>query len=219
MSWNKKGFTLLELLLAITIFSLLAAVGYGAYSITMRNFARIESEGEAMERSAAIFGRLAEELGSLVFDDSSEFVGDSASYPGGRNDTLSFLGNSPLRLDRQQPRFGQVLIGYHTERDQQSGFLTLYRSESEVLPGTAPGQRARRRDLLARDLKEVRFSYYREDGTVVSTWQGRGGDGEARKTRNLPRAVTAELIFPPSGGDGRDRRFTRFFVLPEGREL
>lgn len=216
MTRNPKGFTLLELLLAMAIFSLVAAVGYGAYSITMRNFARIDSEGEAMERSTAIFARLSEELTSLVFDDNSEFVGESASYSGGRSDSLVFLGNSPLLLDRQQPRSGQVQIGYQTERDQQSGLLTLYRSESEVLPGGAPGQGPRRRDLLARNLKELRFSYRRQDGSVVSTWQGRGGDEEARKTQNLPWAVMVELVFPPSGPDGQDRRFNLFTLLPEG---
>ena len=38
-----KGFTLLELLLAIAIFSLVAGIGYGAYSTAVGNPARPSS--------------------------------------------------------------------------------------------------------------------------------------------------------------------------------
>ena len=214
---DNRGFTLLELLLAIAVFALVTVIGYGAYRATVSNLARVESEGEAIERSAAILGRLAEELASLVFDGEVFFMGETASYPGGRCDRLEFLGNSPLLLDTNERRPGPVLIAYRTEREQDSGLLTLYRSEGDLLPGVVPGQGPTRSHLLARGLKEIRFAYHRDDGAIDQTWQARGEKEQGQGGPPLPRAVTIELIYPASDTQEGPRRFSLLAPLPDGR--
>lgn len=212
---RENGWTLIEVLLAIAIFSLVAAVGFGVYRATLTNLSRAGEENEAIERSGAILARLGEELGSLVLDDEAMFVGEENSYPGGRRDSLHFLGNSPLLLEKNDRRRGRALIGYQTELDGNDGLLTLYRTETEVLPGVAPGQGRVERYLLARGVRELRFSYHRADGAVVSGWDGRERAELAGAVQELPRAVLVELVFSPLPQRREVRRFSTLILLPQ----
>lgn len=212
---REDGWTLIEVLLAIAIFSLVAAMGFGVYRATLANLSRAGEENEAIERSGAILARLSEELGSLVLDDEAMFVGEENSYPGGRRDSLHFFGNSPLLLDKNARRRGRALIGYLTELNGDDGLLTLYRTEIEVLPGVAPGQGQAERYLLARGVRELRFSYYRADGVVVSGWAGRERAELSDEVPELPHAVLMELVFPPMPQRREARRFSTLVVLPQ----
>jgi prepilin-type N-terminal cleavage/methylation domain-containing protein len=212
---RENGWTLIEVLLSIAIFSLVAAMGFGVYRATLANLSRAGEESEAIERSGAILARLGEELGSLVLDDEAMFVGEENSYAGGRRDSLHFLGNSPLLLDKNDRSRGRVLIGYLTELDGDNGLLTLYRIETEVLPGVAPGERRADRYLLGRGVRELRFSYHRADGVVVSGWAGRERVELSDEVRELPRAVLVELVFPPLPQRQEVRRFSTLILLPQ----
>lgn len=212
---RENGWTLIEVLLAIAIFSLVAAMGFGVYRATLANLSRAGEENEAIERSGAILARLGEELGSLVQDDEALFVGEENSYPGGRRDSLHFLGNSPLLLDQNDRSRGRVLIGYLTERDGDNNLLTLYRTETAILPGGAHGQGQAERYLLARGLRELRVTYHRADGSVVSSWAEREGAGLSDEAQELPRAVVVELVFPPLPQRREARRFSTMVVLPQ----
>jgi prepilin-type N-terminal cleavage/methylation domain-containing protein len=212
---RENGWTLIELLLAIAIFSLVAAMGFEVYRATLANLSRAGEKSEAVERSGAILAGLSEELGSLVQDDEAMFVGDENSYPGGRRDSLLFLGNSPLHLDKNERRRGRALIGYMTELDGDDGLLTLYRTETEVLPGVAPGQGRAERYLLARGLRELRLTYHRADGGIASGWAEREGAGLSDEARDLPRAVLVELVFPPLPQRREARHFSTLILLPQ----
>jgi hypothetical protein len=181
----------------------------------LANLSRAGEENEAIERSGAILARLGEELGSLVQDDEALFVGEENSYPGGRRDSLYFLGNSPLLLDKNDRSRGRVLIGYLTERDGDNNLLTLYRTETAILPGVAHGQGRAERYLLARGLRELRVTYHRADGSAVSNWAGREGAGLSDEVQELPRAVAVELVFPPLPQRREARRFSTMVVLPQ----
>lgn len=212
---RENGWTLIELLLAIAIFSLVAAMGFGVYRTTLVNLSRAGEKNEAIERSGAILARLGEELGSLVQDDEAMFVGEENSYPGGRRDSLHFLGNSPLLVDKNERRRGRALIGYLTELGGDDGLLTLYRTETEVLPGVALGQGRAERYLLARGLRELRLTYHRADGVVVSRWEGRDGAELSDEAGDLPRAVLVELVFPPLPQHREARHFSTLILLPQ----
>jgi prepilin-type N-terminal cleavage/methylation domain-containing protein len=212
---RENGWTLIEVLLAIAIFSLVAAMGFGVYRATLANLSRAGEENEAIERSGAILARISEELSSLVLDDEAVFVGEEDSYPGGRRDTLYFLGNSPLLLDKSDRPRGRAIIGYLTELDGDDGLLTLYRTETAVLPGVAHGQGQKDRHLLVRGLRELRVSYHRLDGSVVTNWAGRETSETPDKVQELPRAVSVELGFPPLPQRREVRRFSTLVLLPQ----
>ncbi len=209
------GFTLLEVLLAIAIFALVAAMGYGAYTATLANIAAVEGDSRDIERGATILARLADELGAAVIGPEASLGGVEASYAGGRRDELLFLCRAPLEVDRGNlSGGGPVLVGYRGEVEGGEGLLTLYRTEQLVLPGGDGQPAAEVRHLLARGVRELRFSYQRLDGTMTSTWpEGAGGD-DGQDDGLLPRAVRAELVFPAAVAGGTPRRFTLLALLP-----
>lgn len=210
-----NGWTLLEVLLAMAIFSLVAAMGVGVYRATLANLSRASEENEAIERSGAILARLGEELASLVVDDEAMFVGEENNSASGRRDSLHFLGNSPLLLDKNDRSRGRVLIGYLTEPDGSSGLLNLYRIEKAILPGMEQGRAPGERYLLTRGVRELGLTYHRADGSVVSNWAGREDAGLSDETQALPRAVVVELVFPPLAKRREVRRFSTLILLPQ----
>ena len=209
------GFTLLEVLLAIAIFALVAAMGYGAYTATLANVAAVEGDSRDIARGATLLSRMADEFGAAVLGPEASLHGIEARYEKGRRDEVLFLCRAPLEVDGGNVAAGgPVLVGYRGEVEGDEGLLTLYRTEQLVLPGDSGQPATEVRHLLAKGVRELRFSYQRIDGTMTSAWPA-GGGGEGRQDDGLlPRAVRAELVFAADVEGAAPRRFTLLALLP-----
>jgi len=199
-----RGFTLVEVLIAIFIFSLVIATVYGAYRATFAVVDSSQHEVMLADRGGFILSRLGDDLDSLILGKNSFLRGEEHSIAGARNDSISFLSSGQIILGKSDVPHGRLLITYTAEPDDRSGLLHLYRAETEVLPGIKLGEGPSHKYLLASGLKEVRFTYHGEDGSAASNWQKSGtGAEQDQETSVLPVRVGVELSFPKKTVGGR----------------
>lgn len=190
-----RGFTLVEVLLAILIGSLLLTTIYGIFSSVSGAKNRLEQEGDAYHQVRIFFDRIGGELGSLRLAP----LGNQAILSSDRTlegePGLEF--NTELVSPLLQQRGGISRVRYELRRENESA--TLYRSEQVLLADLAASEAL----PFIEGLKSFQVRYYRQ-----GQWQEQWSGGSP------PQMLEISLDLQV---DGRVIPFRSSFVLPEGR--
>lgn len=188
---REKGFTLIEILIAVAIASLILTIIYGSYasSIDTMNYTRKKLETFSMIRLT--LNRMNDELTSAFIssDGYLKFVGEEGK--------VDFISSSHERIFKNSKEYDLVEISYFTGAAEEGASgsesllarresLFLWRREdrtpdNDVLEG---GER----EKLMEGLKGMVFKYY--DGKLwLNEW-------DSQEKKGLPQAVKVILKFP-----------------------
>ncbi len=200
---------MMELLLAIVIFSVVVSLTYGAYSMTFKIINTASSNAKYGERARVALDRIGDDLASIYLGDKLVFVGDTGAYGSMRGDTLTFTSRAHLILYKDDIPAPWTMIRYYIEEDD--GLLRLYRADVPYLPGRDDDIEQERGFILCDKLREAAFTYYGEDGSDADRWEIETGSSNAKD--NLPAAVGVRLGFV-SEKDEDDTIYyeTKFFL-------
>ncbi len=192
---RRGGFTLLELILALSILSVLLVVISGALRITVRAWERGEGAVAAQQRSRTILDQLDRQLGSAVL-----LVGGREEAPlvafTGTARSVEFTSSLPLAW---RAAVAPVHVRYLVDAEADGRMrLLLYEKGVEAadrLNGRASIQDAEPL-VLAEGLGDFRFEYLSEgDGADlqwITTW-------EPQTPTDWPRAVRITAMSAPGG--------------------
>ncbi|HSL41032.1 MAG TPA: prepilin-type N-terminal cleavage/methylation domain-containing protein [Desulforhopalus sp.] len=201
-SRGQRGFTLVEVLIAVVVFAVVIGAVYGSHQATFRVVhGSLRQLADGVGGRAAL-ERLGEDLQALVPGPAGYLRGEEESLAGGRAHRIAFVSTAHLPLRRDDFPYGNSLIEYWLEIDEKSGLQNLYRRASALLPGEGSSTlSAGKSYLLCSGLREFRLSYSDAQGGSHDNWQSRAGDiAEAedagREPALLPRLITIELHFP-----------------------
>lgn len=199
---HERGFTLVELLIAIFIFAIVVSAVYGSYRATFQIVHGSEYRLRIANSARVVLERVTEDLGSIVTGTGGVFSGETHAFSGKRGDSLSFVSNAHLVLSKTDTLSGPALISYQVEADEETGLLNLYRSDIVLLPGTETDSDDARKHLICRGLQEFQFTYLDQDGNETDDWQVEeivsGGEGAATEKSSFPSLVYIELKFAES---------------------
>jgi general secretion pathway protein J len=199
---HERGFTLVELLIAIFIFAIVVSAVYGSYRATFQIVHGSEYRLRIANSARVVLERVTEDLGSIVTGTGGVFSGETHAFSGKRGDSLSFVSNAHLVLSKTDTLSGPALISYQVEADEETGLLNLYRSDIVLLPGTETDSDDARKHLICRGLQEFKFTYLDQDGNETDDWQVEeivsGGEGADTEKSSFPSLVYIELKFAES---------------------
>ena len=196
---NQKGFTLLEILIAIFILVIVLSTVFGSYTGVLRIVRETESQAEIYQMARIAFERILEDLGSAFVhenkaagpatseDEALEFEGEDSEIEGNSADTLRFLSRSHLVLGEQDLPGGTAEISYYVGKDEDGEGLVLYRSDrpqTEVAAEEGGGGLP-----LCENLVSVDFTYYDAQGDEHDNWD------PSLVEENIPRIVSFSLEF------------------------
>jgi len=195
MRGGSRGFTLIEVLLAILIGSLVLTSVYGIFSSVSRARDRLEAEGDLYHQARIFFDRIGGELSSLRLSP----LGEQAVFSTGKtfDGNLFFEFNTELVSPLLQQHGGISRVRYEMRQEEDSA--VLLRSEQVLLADLAASEPL----LFIADLKTFQLRYFRQ-GAWQDTWSG--------KTPPRMVEITLELEI-----DGRLIPFRSSFILPEVR--
>ena len=212
-----RGFTLIELTIAMSIFAIVISAVYGAYRATFQITRGSEYQAEVAQHAGIVLDRIAEDLGSLVISKGGFFLGEEHGFAGFRGDSLSFISYAHIILSKSDPPAGRAMIRYSVEQNNKSGLLRLYRSDTILLPGVEPGKEEESRDILCDGLKEVRFTYHDKQGNPNAEWLSNGGGMGGEKPLEFPAVVEVELHFSEFENSKRSYTYKTAIALPMER--
>ncbi|MCX7703886.1 MAG: GspJ family type II secretion system protein [Planctomycetota bacterium] len=179
---NKNGFTLMEIMLAVTIVAFICAISYGIVLHTLENKERAERYKAVATVGLSVVERIRRDLEHL-------YIGNIADpFAGTDNrtaDKIDFVCTSPSFPDENGKRTHLIEVGYQLKENETAlGYYLLLRRESRTVEGN-PLQGGVLRVLYDK-VKSLNFKYY--DGTDwYDSWS-------YKEQKGLPRAVKIELI-------------------------
>jgi len=223
MNINKSGFTLLELIVAITILAIITSFIYGVYTGSVKTIDETREKIDIYENGRMVLERMSNELRSTavpidkgVAPDVTFFSGTNDEIGSVHADEIQFITRSNATNYRQNGR--PILMGVYyflkTEEDEEGETMkkdtyTLMRSEEPIFS----------RDFME-DVKEeefidgcsgLDFEYYGESGWVDEWDDQDGGDQEG----NVPSAIKITLSMKPK--NGKEITLTTIVTIPCGK--
>lgn len=188
-----RGFTLVEILIAIFILSVVMTTVYVSYSSVLKTSRDMEEELAAYKMARTTLDRLVKDLSSLQAS-SGAFDFRAAGQTIRRRDfhSLAFWAASHLDFTENQGAERPAAIAYSVrENDTNDGF-SLWRSDT---PGGKPDD-IRDKDrgfVICRNIEAFRLTFYDTAGSESDAWDSsarlQGREGKAPKIVKIELAV------------------------------
>ncbi len=221
--FNIRGFTLLELLVALTILAAILAMLYPSYTGTFRNIEAAESQSEIYQMARIALERISEDLQSACIpkksgayqnsegnDRSTFFLGQDSTLDGKNADRLRFLSEAHVLLN-ENDRAGRGWIAYYVKEMEGEDALVLYRSDTLELEDKMEEETGG--FVLCDRLHSIDFTFHDENGETYDFWDS---SIEPFKDK-LPVMVTIRLKAVNKSENGPPISFMTSVSLPMAR--
>ena len=196
MMRRPRGFTLIEVMIAVLVGGLLLSSIYGVFGAVSAARDRLEDEGILYHQARIFFDRVGGELSSMRMT----AVGNRSVLAGGTTvqGTAYLEFNTELVSPLQRQRGGLSRVRY--ELREEEGELTLYRSEEMLLANLAPSEPL----VFISGLKTFGIRYY-----AAGQWH------DSWASNQPPQMI--EFQFEVDSAHGGTAPFRSSFVLTGGR--
>jgi prepilin-type N-terminal cleavage/methylation domain-containing protein len=198
---NSRGFTLLEILIAIFILGTVLSTIFASYTGTFRVIQETEARTDMYAMARVALSRMQEDLESAYIHpqqtsdedlsdvQEAQFVGEDKTIDGNDADRLQFLSTAQILLGEEDNHSGLAEIRYYVKESEETEGLVLYRSDTPELqekpePDTGGA-------ILCEGLSSVRFTYKDREGTEYDSWDSSWREDDAP----LPAMVSILLEF------------------------
>lgn len=192
---RSRGFTLLEILMAISIFAIVISLAYGSYRATFRIIDSTESQMEIYNKGRIAMDRLSSDLGSLYLGTSGFLQGKPQNLGNREADSIRFTSTAHLVLNRKEQPAGYATIRYTVEEDPETKGLRLYRRDVAFRPVEGEEPDTNKGLLLCDGLQEVKFLYHRDKQEQQDNWDSKEIAKADTKARKLPDWIEINLLF------------------------
>lgn len=200
---QRKGFTLIDLLLAITLLGVIMTTVYMVFANHQKIVLAAAEDRDTFAQGRMILDRITRDL-SGVWLPNKERNNENAVYKFmGTGESVNFLSTARLAMDISSGR-DLVEIGYYLERNMGSEGYSLKRRQDETPDDE--GDRGGWEIVLSSEVKEFELFYLLPDGLE-------GSIAESETSSSLPRAVRVKLVIKPDN-ERPERAFTTLVALP-----
>jgi general secretion pathway protein J len=214
----KRGFTLLEIMLAVSVLALVGTMIYGGFSQTALNKARIEEDVEHSRIIHMALGRMVRELTvafvSTHVNPSLDLRVVDTAFIGkdnGKDDRIDFTSFSHRRLYRNARESDQNEISYFvTEHPDDPGVQVLARREQNRIDDDP--RRGGKSQILVENVEEFNVEYF---DPLLSDWvQTWNTEDVLAQPNRLPAQVRIRLAVKDPRRRGETQAFGTRVTLP-----
>ncbi len=202
---RQRGFTLLEVMISLTILSFMMIIAWSTLSSSVRAQRTFEQIQERNHEVRIALARMVRDVSSAYLSDfrpsgSSDARTMLIGKPDGTVDELRFtsFAHQPLWADANESE--QTLIAYFAAPDSEDRSKTnLVRRESRRLSNEDWEQQPAKADVLVRDVKRVELEYYDwKDNEWKERWNTTSADAEFNR---LPYRVRIKITLVNERGE------------------
>lgn len=211
-----RGFTLVEILIAIFILSLVMATVYVSYTGTLKNSRQLEEEGNIYKMARASMDRLIKDLSSLQKSSGSFDLHSDKNKSGNREfHSVSFWSSSHLAFGENESEERPAAISYYVREDDDRKSYSLWRSD---VSGAKPDQtqKAVGGFIICKNIDAFRLTFYDAAGEETDSWDSSSAQGH--KQGEAPGAIKIELSLVNPADSEKPYKFMTKVFLPVKEE-
>lgn len=208
---GRRGFTLLEIIVAVAITAAIGATIAAAFTSGFRAKELVESEAEQYRGLRTTLDRMVREISAAFVSDRYDVrrYRDQSERPTnfiGSRDRLVFTSLAHQRLYADAKESDQMVVEYSVKTSTKKSAHSqqdLMRRENPNVYGEDKMERGGLEDVLLEDVKRVEFSYWDSDQKDwVNDWDTR----KLEKKSILPTRVRITLV--RSDESGHEQHYT-----------
>lgn len=202
---SEGGFTLLEMIIAVTLVAMMAVGLWGVFSVSVRAWNRGSQSIDANQRHRSILDMVRKQMAS-AYALSGEYESESGITSQliftGFEDSLRFISLNSLQF-LESP--GLTLVSYEVAKDSRGNYALVEKEARYVgqTPDEADSVNQDRAVPIFENLSSCAFEYLDPGGDADPPKWVREWDGQA--LRRLPAAVSLTLVSRDPSGDTLSR--------------
>jgi len=215
---NHKGYTLIEILVAVLILGIVLSTIYASYTGTFRIIGEIKYDDEIYGMARSTLDRMARDLQSAALWRGA-FTFKTSAYTLGNKEFVRLIFRSASHIafnDKESPAGVSVIeYGVVEEKGEGKGGYALLRGDSlyrdpEKESSPADGF------LICNRIEALTYTFYDESGKEHRSWDSGTTDAAIQKNR-FPAAVLIRLNMVNETDSKRPHLFTIRVRLPFNR--
>lgn len=211
---RSNGFTLLEILMAISIFATVISLAYGSYRATFLIINTTEAQSEIYGNANIALDRMRSDLGSLYMGTSGLLQGEPQNFGNNEAVKLRFTSTAHLVLNRAEQATGYATITYTVDEDPDTKSLRLFRMDKTFRPTESEEKETSKGLLLCDNLQGVRVIYHSNDRGQQDNWDSQEIEKADSKARRLPDRIEISLLFINPDNEDSPFQFNTAVTFP-----
>jgi general secretion pathway protein J len=213
---DKKGFTLVEILLALAIGSVVISILYATFHQSLAAMDLVEKKSQFVQKGRLLLERMTGELNSAFVPylptPSSPYrygmIGESSKIEEDFRDRLDFTFFAERQAEESRGGSEIWEAGYFLGREPGGKGLTLFRRQDRAIDGDL--QKGGYSEALCDGVRSLKFIFFDPEGNPLYEWNSLSGT-----FRNmLPSRV--EIRLKLEDPEGRLQSFSSQVSLPLG---
>ena len=206
-----RGFTLIEILIAIFILGLVLATVYASYSGILKTSHQMEEEGNIYKMARTSMDRMIKDLSSLQSSSGSfDFHAGEKTLSNREFYSLSFWSASHLAFGENEGTGRPAAISYYVQEDEGGNSFSLWRSDvSGAKP--SPGKSISSGFLICKNIDSWNLRFYDSTGNELESWDSLSLTEQKDKA---PVAVKIELALVNLNDKEKPYKFMTKVFLP-----
>jgi prepilin-type N-terminal cleavage/methylation domain-containing protein len=185
---ERNGFTLLEILVAIVMLSMVLTTVYAAFTGTLSLVDRTQYGDRIYGMARTALTRMTEDMGGLCTCGGSRLFTATEAENDFMN--LAFSSSAHFSFDDEAPP-GAAFITYTPVEEPGETGAILYRKAGACYGDNDDGTEEAAGHILCRSLQSVTYSLYKDGGEASETWDADSEDGN----NAVPAVVSISLKF------------------------
>jgi general secretion pathway protein J len=209
----QRGFTLVEVLIAILILGTVLTTIYASYTGTFRITRDMEDGDEIYDMARSTLERVVMDLASVKsYGGSFDFVLKRVTIRGNPvMSSLVFTSASHLDFEDTERGGGLASISYTIEEDKEDEGFILYRKDTPK-ENSNTDIAANEGFMLCNRLQSLSFKFYDASGREFETWDSKSADGLQKN--KAPSAIYIDLEFVNRADKNHPYRFMTKILVP-----
>jgi len=218
---TETGFTLLEILIAISIFAIIVTTIFGSHNFVFSSAKAVEEDITVYEMARGCLSRITDDLQSLHVclppeytpldsddeEDPFKITGETADAGIESFSRLMFASRAHVSFEKNIQE-GIARIVYYVQKSDESGYVL--RRADKLYP-YEPFEEKKSDPVLCENVKSLVFKYYDEEGSEYDTWNSDSDDVDY----STPRVIKITLEI---GDDSSFLPFETMVKMPIFRE-
>lgn len=208
---KSRGFTLIEILIAIFILGVVLTTIYAAYSGTLTTIKQLDSESRIYQMARTTLDRMNRDLSSLQrFGDVFILQSERTTIGKSEFGSLRLWSSSHLVFEPDEVPGAPATIAYFVKEDKDGGF-SLWRSD---IADSKPSTDAKTTGgvIICDNLQAINLKFYDEGGGEHDTWDT-ASQAEFQKGKP-PALIQIELVLANAEDAEKPYKFKTRVFLP-----
>ena len=207
-----RGFTLLEVMITLTILSMMLVIIFGAFRLGLSAWQRGDSTKEEYQRFRTASELMLRQIKSMVplKIKTEKAEGDYLAFEG-KLRTLKFISALPIKSRKPE---GLVYAMYEFKEDGDGGRIVLYEEKALNKDFFEVGPKEDSGVSLMEGVSEVRFEYCRPADPEKNQEEKWEEEWNAKEEKALPKAVRVSITYKNEKKEKEEAPMTLLASIP-----